>query len=313
MGCLKIKYDPVGKTLAKKWKIFERGLEKKGVTIFFYVKTYRYGFNGMEKDDEVKGQGNSYDFGARMYDSRIGRWLSVDPLAHLREWVSPYNFVQNNPINRVDPTGALDDDITAKQDGTIEVKKTDDKFDRIFVENKQGETELVGQYDKNEKGLIQLPSNVNFNSTDPNSSFSISTKPGQEPKSYLSGNSIAALFGAASQANISDLTITRGSHPDGSSPGNSTSHVNGINFDLRYLRTDKSGGPLDISKNPSLLDQSRQNSFNDALNKFGYKDLIGFKYNSGGQTKLLNHTRQLKNHHHHLHLQGFKPKLSITR
>lgn len=36
-------------------------------------------------------------------------WQSVDPMAHLREWVSPYNFVQNNPINRVDPTGALDD------------------------------------------------------------------------------------------------------------------------------------------------------------------------------------------------------------
>lgn len=29
---------------------------------------YRYGFNGMEKDDEVKGSGNSYDFGARIYD-----------------------------------------------------------------------------------------------------------------------------------------------------------------------------------------------------------------------------------------------------
>ena len=35
--------------------------------------SYRYGFNGMEKDDKVKGEGNSYDFGARMYDSRIGR------------------------------------------------------------------------------------------------------------------------------------------------------------------------------------------------------------------------------------------------
>jgi len=36
---------------------------------------YRYGFNGKEKDDEVKGSGNSLDFGARMYDSRLGRWI----------------------------------------------------------------------------------------------------------------------------------------------------------------------------------------------------------------------------------------------
>ena len=40
---------------------------------------YRYGFNGMEKDDNLKGTGNSYDFGARIYDSRLGRWLAVDP------------------------------------------------------------------------------------------------------------------------------------------------------------------------------------------------------------------------------------------
>lgn len=39
------------------------------------------------------------------------RWLSVDPMASQRSWVSPYNFVQNNPINRIDPNGALDNPI----------------------------------------------------------------------------------------------------------------------------------------------------------------------------------------------------------
>jgi RHS repeat-associated protein len=66
---------------------------------------YRYGFNGMEKDDEVKGSGNSYDFGARMYDSRIGRWLSIDPLEAKYPNLSPYNFVADNPILFVDPDG----------------------------------------------------------------------------------------------------------------------------------------------------------------------------------------------------------------
>jgi len=40
--------------------------------------------------------------------NNVQRFLSVDPMADQRSWVSPYNFVQNNPINRVDPTGALD-------------------------------------------------------------------------------------------------------------------------------------------------------------------------------------------------------------
>src|SRR5690606_17369824 len=66
---------------------------------------YRYGFNGMEKDDEVKGSANSLDFGARIYDPRLGRWLSGDPLAIKFPEQSPYNFSLNNPISFVDPDG----------------------------------------------------------------------------------------------------------------------------------------------------------------------------------------------------------------
>ena len=33
------------------------------------TKQYSYGFNGKEKDDEVKGGGNSVDFGSRIYDA----------------------------------------------------------------------------------------------------------------------------------------------------------------------------------------------------------------------------------------------------
>lgn len=59
----------------------------------------------MEKDDEVKGAGNSMDFGASMYDSRLGRWMSVDPLAIKYPSFSPFNFVVNSPIMYVDPNG----------------------------------------------------------------------------------------------------------------------------------------------------------------------------------------------------------------
>ena len=67
---------------------------------------YRYGFNGMEKDDEVKGKGKSYDFGARMYDSRLGRFLSVDPLASNFSFKSPYDFAENDVIRCIDLDGA---------------------------------------------------------------------------------------------------------------------------------------------------------------------------------------------------------------
>jgi RHS repeat-associated protein len=66
---------------------------------------YRFGFQGQEKDDEVSGEGNSYDFGARMYNSRIGRWLSCDAKAAKQPSQSPYKAFLNNPIVYVDPDG----------------------------------------------------------------------------------------------------------------------------------------------------------------------------------------------------------------
>ena len=66
---------------------------------------YKYGFNGMENDNEVKGNGNSVDFEARMYDPRLGRWQAMDPLAAKFSSHSPYNFVLNTPLNAIDPDG----------------------------------------------------------------------------------------------------------------------------------------------------------------------------------------------------------------
>jgi RHS repeat-associated protein len=56
---------------------------------------YRYGFQGQEKDDEIKGEGNSVNYTFRMHDPRVGRFLSVDPLASQFAWNSPYSFSEN--------------------------------------------------------------------------------------------------------------------------------------------------------------------------------------------------------------------------
>jgi RHS repeat-associated protein len=72
---------------------------------FFNDKNYRFGFNGKENDNEVKGTGNSVDFGARMYDSRLGRWLSIDKLSAKFPNESNYIFGSNNPIIYLDFDG----------------------------------------------------------------------------------------------------------------------------------------------------------------------------------------------------------------
>jgi len=71
----------------------------------FSSPEYRYGFNEMEKDDELKGNGNSYTTQFRGYDPRIGRWFSIDRLSSKYPHQSPYIGFNNNPIYFKDPTG----------------------------------------------------------------------------------------------------------------------------------------------------------------------------------------------------------------
>ena len=67
--------------------------------------SYRYGFNGKEKDDEIKGGGIQYDYGFRIYDARIGRFLSMDPLFAGYPYYTPYQFAGNRPIWAIDLDG----------------------------------------------------------------------------------------------------------------------------------------------------------------------------------------------------------------
>ncbi len=69
------------------------------------VDKYRYGFQGQEKDDELKGEGNSLNYKYRMHDPRVGRFFAVDPLAPQYPWYSPYQFSGNTPIMSIELEG----------------------------------------------------------------------------------------------------------------------------------------------------------------------------------------------------------------
>ncbi len=70
-----------------------------------YSSGYRYGFNGKEKDNEVYGEGNIYDYGFRIYNPRLVKFLSVDPLTNKYPELTPYQFASNMPIIAIDLDG----------------------------------------------------------------------------------------------------------------------------------------------------------------------------------------------------------------
>jgi RHS repeat-associated protein len=67
--------------------------------------SYRYGFQGQERDDEVKGEGNSYNYKYRMHDVRLGRFFATDPLSHKYPHNSTYAFSENRVIDGVELEG----------------------------------------------------------------------------------------------------------------------------------------------------------------------------------------------------------------
>ncbi|MBN2727738.1 MAG: hypothetical protein JXR53_00785 [Bacteroidales bacterium] len=72
----------------------------------YNLDEYRFGFNGQEQDNEIYGDGNSLEFKYRIYDPRLGRFMSVDPLFREYPWNSTYAFAENDVIRAIDLEGA---------------------------------------------------------------------------------------------------------------------------------------------------------------------------------------------------------------
>ncbi|MBK6485247.1 MAG: RHS repeat-associated core domain-containing protein [Chitinophagaceae bacterium] len=128
----------------------------------FSSENYRYGYNGKEKDNEIKGEGNSLDFGARNYDSRLGRWLSVDPKAADAPGWSPYRAFLCNPIRYTDPDGQWEWDAT----GNLVAQKGDNSYSMAkFLGTSQSNAMKLlnrGGVTANAKGVLNLKEGQSF-------------------------------------------------------------------------------------------------------------------------------------------------------
>ena len=130
----------------------------------------KYKFTGKERDVET-----GYDyFGARYYDSRIGRWMSVDPMQEKYPGWSPYNYTCNNPLVYVDATG--NDPSTYTDEGGNVTSVTDDDSKDLFCMQEDGSYKLMGQtvdahsfvdqeHPYNSDGSLNAVGRIDYNST----------------------------------------------------------------------------------------------------------------------------------------------------
>ncbi len=120
---------------------------------------YRYGFQGQEKDEEIKGSGNSYNYKFRMHDTRLGRFYALDPLAPKYPHNSPYAFSENMLINCVELEGLESFDVI------VQPHDDDPKLSQVYVikTKKDGPLSVTyREYDADGK-VIRTYTQDNFN------------------------------------------------------------------------------------------------------------------------------------------------------
>jgi hypothetical protein len=116
------------------------------------------------------------------------------------------------------------------------------------------------------------------------------------PRRWINPDRLAGLLGAMAENNIADLGYNGFSLQNGSAGNISVSHINGVNGDLRYLRTDKTGAVCWL--NEAQFDYARQEAFNNSLHFFGWgrtSNMLSEWFTHGGQQRLLAHTAHLHN------------------
>lgn len=129
-----------------------------------------------------------------------------------------------------------------------------------------------------------------------------------EGRYYLSGLSLASILGAMCSIGYGEYHGSGFSTKDGSSGVESKTHINGINGDFRYLGTNNSHMVATVHTTYNNFDWDTNVRFIETLHRFGYKQFLSRPVSiKNGQ--MLPYSSSVINHHHHVHLQGFSPKI----
>jgi RHS repeat-associated protein len=280
---------------------------------------YRRGFNGMEKDDEFKGKRNSYDFGARMFDARLGRWLTIDPHFSNQPNQSSYKTFLNSPLNVIDPNGK-DDYLINTKTGEIHVIKTDCSWDSFSLT-----TDFDGAYserirlEKNLDGYVNFPVGV-LGSSRYGGVQEPGMKGGEEVGSgdhYLKPETAAGLIGLLYVAKQEGLSISMGdmSTSNGSDPGTDDFHHkghghmgkrSGLDIDFRYIGSD--GTPFQGLITDEKFNSSKNQLFYVLAFWFGFDPKNTYQGKGGG----LEGVKKMGGHDNHGHLGMDKKFKNIT-
>jgi RHS repeat-associated protein len=135
---------------------------------------YSFTFQGKETDNEMHGAtGTSYDFGARMYDPRVARWLAIDPLALKYADLTPFQFVANSPLVLTDPDGERIQGVKFNsKTGEIKytksaIRRGTDKYIAARMQTRTGELRIIEMIEDRQTVKVSVTSNLMISGSQP--------------------------------------------------------------------------------------------------------------------------------------------------
>lgn len=173
-----------------------------------------------------------------------------------------------------------------------------DKNDKLQFKEIDGDTYLIDQkkhnsYRKGKTGGIGYYWWINSN----------------ENREYIQGLPLACILGAMCKIGYGEYTGSGFSIKSGSSGVKSKTHINGINGDFRYLAVNNRHMKEATHTTHNHFDWDANVTFVNTLYDFGYKSFLSQPVKVKNR-KMLPHSSPVFDHHHHVHLQGFKPKVT---
>lgn len=285
---------------------------------------YRYGYQGEYAETDKETGLNAFQL--RMYDSRIGRWISPDPYGQFN---SPYLAMDNRPNMLVDPDGGCTVGVDCPKEfnwmetGTIVLDEfvgtpsgmgsggVNWETDAIsaggmFNFNTQSEPFWIDFY-ANMKSIEGIDF-VNFPSSGNGFTRYGDVESGGDhyvqkatAASILNGISEFRQEYSSATVQLGNMSNQYGGKPGGNGihTGGSLSHMWGRNVDVRYIRLDRKNLPVNV--NNSQFDRAANQSLVNAFRNNGFNSVLSFR---APDNFLLNGTVHRSKHHNHLHFQG---------
>jgi len=184
-------------------------------------ENYRFGFNGYENTDELLGDNIAIDFGARVYDSRLGRFFSIDPRSGEYPWQTPFAYFSNSPIAIVDvagmggPTYWIDEMADGGGESNFHTIKSGETLSEIAIKYQVSVDELVLWNNIEDKNKINSGDRLYLNDPRPIEMVTESNGDSQsnsnETGSILTkGLASFGTFGTIGETSASTFRITNG-------------------------------------------------------------------------------------------------------